>query len=354
MRPPRGGGWRGADGAGDVGDQVDDAASARPRLANPYDLSTWTRSAAETDEPGAPAARSARTPRRGTSSASATPLPLHEMIEDPAQTPAPAPRPAADPASRPSADPALRRAADPASRPPARSTMRAAPVGRELRTDRDLREARAAWRDRVVDTGPGGPVGEEDDRRPGPPPEELVDPPELARQDDPFELARRTVNRSRAAARDRGLFPISAKTQARRDVRDRSGRSPGYSGARPDPRDPQGVERVLRRVLSDLGWNEGMSTGRVLEEWDEIVGERVAAHCRPVSFEEGVLVVSASSSAWASQLRMLTPQIVTSIEKHVGAHVVSEMRVTGPAAAERSWKRGRRTVTWRGPRDTYG
>ena len=182
---------------------------------------------------------------------------------------------------------------------------------------------------------------------------ELFDPVDLPTPDDPFELARRTINRSRAAARDRGLFPISAKTQAR-DVRDRSRGAPGYSGARPDPRDPQGIELILRRVLSDLGWNAGMSSGRVLEEWDEIVGERLATHCRPVSFEDGVLVVSASSSAWAAQLRLLTPQLVTTIEEHVGSHVVSELKVTGPAAAERSWKKGRRTVTWRGPRDTYG
>ena len=97
-----------------------------------------------------------------------------------------------------------------------------------------------------------------------------------------------------------------------------------------------------------------MNTGRVLEEWDQIVGEKVAAHCRPVSFEGGVLVVSASSSAWAAQMRAITPQLITTIEEHVGAHVISELTVTGPAAAQRSWKKGRRTVTWRGPRDTYG
>lgn len=178
------------------------------------------------------------------------------------------------------------------------------------------------------------------------------DPPELPRGlVDPFELARRTVNQSRAAARDRGLFPISAKTQAR-DLRDRSTSAPGYSGARPDPRDPQGIQSVLRRVLGSLGWEEGMNSGRVLEEWDAIVGEEISAHCRPVSLDAGVLVVSASSSAWASQLRMLAPQLITRIHEHVGASVVSELSVAGPAA--QSWKKGRRTVTWRGPRDTYG
>src|SRR5699024_10378034 len=101
--------------------------------------------------------------------------------------------------------------------------------------------------------GPGRPPGDPDDRGDDRGQEvEVFDPVDLPTPDDPFELARRTVNRSRAAARDRGLFPISAKTQAR-DVRDRSRGAPGYSGARPDPRDPQGIALIMRRVLSDLG-----------------------------------------------------------------------------------------------------
>ena len=177
-------------------------------------------------------------------------------------------------------------------------------------------EAQSAEQDQCADTaaasqtGPGhartqmGPashstgdaVQADDDTSQDPP-----DPPELPRADDPFELARRTVNRSRAAARDRGLFPISAKTQQRaHDLRDRSLSAPGFSGARPDPRDPQSIAGVMRRVLGDLGWTEGMNAGRVLEEWDEIVGPSVAEHCRPVSLDAGVLVVSASSSAWGA------------------------------------------------------
>ncbi|MGP9845820.1 DUF721 domain-containing protein [Brachybacterium sp. 107] len=265
----------------------------RQRLANPYDLSTWRTPPHDPD------------PQVGTGAAREEPTVRQE----------------------PTAREELPRGAD-SGRGHAGAASRPSTVTGRRPASTDLR-------------------GEADD------PGEAYDPPELPTPPDPFELARRTVNRSRAAARDRGLFPISAKTQAR-DVRDRSGSSPGYSGSRPDPRDPQGIESVLRKVLGNLGWNAGMNAGRVLEEWDDIVGEKVSAHCRPVSLEDGVLVISASSSAWASQLRMLTPRLITTIEEHVGSHVVAELRVTGPAAAERTWKKGRRTVTWRGPRDTYG
>ncbi|MBB5832967.1 DUF721 domain-containing protein [Brachybacterium aquaticum] len=288
----RGGAGRAGQGGAAAGGSGRAAGPARPRLANPYDLGTWRGAGAAGPGEAGPADGTAQ---------------LGAAAGVPGDVPA-------DAAPRVEA-----------------------PVGR--------RAPRVALPAEPGD-GAAPALGPEPDQ-------ELYDPPDLPTPADPFELARRTVNRSRAAARDRGLFPISAKTQAR-DLRDRSDRAPGYSGSRPDPRDPQGIQSVLKKVLGNLGWMEGMSTGRVLDEWDEIVGERIATHCRPVSFEDGVLVVSASSSAWAAQLRMLTPQLITTIEEHVGSHVVSELKVTGPAAAERSWKKGRRTVTWRGPRDTYG
>src|SRR5699024_6917524 len=143
-------------------------------------------------------------------------------------------------------------------------------------------------------------LGEDADHQPE---AELVDPDDLPTPDAPHGLGRRPINPARAAAPDRGLSPRTAKTQAL-DMTHRSRGTPGYSGARPAPRDPQGIGLILRRVLSDVGWNAGMNSGRVLAEWDEIGGERLATHCRPVSFEAGVLVVSASSSAWAAQLRL--------------------------------------------------
>lgn len=168
----------------------------------------------------------------------------------------------------------------------------------------------------------------------------------------PDEYARRALNHAKAAAKRMGYKPRSRVGRGRFDLRDTTGVKDGYSGARPDARDPQGFGSVLARVLGDLGWEDGMSQGQVLADWKSIVGETIAQHCTVVSFENGVLVLAADSSAWAAQLRMLTPQLITKIHDYVGRAVVSELTVTGPQGA--NWKKGRRSVTWRGPRDTYG
>lgn len=87
--------------------------------------------------------------------------------------------------------------------------------------------------------------------------------------------------------------------------------------------------------------------------WGDIVGSDIAAHAQPVSFEQGVLVVRAESTAWATQLRWLEATLVAGLEQAVGAGVVTELRIVGPSAP--SWKRGPRSARdGRGPRDTYG
>lgn len=168
----------------------------------------------------------------------------------------------------------------------------------------------------------------------------------------PDEYARRALNHARATAKRYGYKPRRGTSRGRFSTRDATTLKGGFSGARPDARDPQGFKTVLARVLGDLGWEDGMSQGQVLADWEQIVGPQIAQHCEVASFEDGQLVVAADSSVWASQLRMLTPQLITTIHEYVGRQIVTELKVTGPQGV--SWVKGKRTVKWRGPRDTYG
>jgi predicted nucleic acid-binding Zn ribbon protein len=83
-----------------------------------------------------------------------------------------------------------------------------------------------------------------------------------------------------------------------------------------------------------------------------VVGEQIAAHASPTSLNDGVLTVSAESTAWATQLRLMAPTILGKLHAQVGGNVVTRLRVVGPTAP--SWKKGPRSVRGRGPRDTYG
>ncbi|HET9304270.1 MAG TPA: DciA family protein, partial [Propionibacteriaceae bacterium] len=78
-----------------------------------------------------------------------------------------------------------------------------------------------------------------------------------------------------------------------------------------------------------------------------------AAHSQPEGYADTVLTVRADSTAWATQLRYLAPQLVAMLNDQLGDCTVSRIKVLGPDAP--SWKKGRRAVRdGRGPRDTYG
>ncbi|MGB7818233.1 MAG: DciA family protein, partial [Ornithinibacter sp.] len=118
-------------------------------------------------------------------------------------------------------------------------------------------------------------------------------------------------------------------------------------------RDPQLLGDQLDRFVADRGWAVDVAVGAVIGRWPQIVGPEIASHCSPVEFRDGVLTVRADSSAWATQLRLLSSSLLARLAADVGEDTVAEIKVVGPSAP--SWSRGsRRVQDGRGPRDTYG
>ncbi|MFJ4108334.1 DUF721 domain-containing protein [Oerskovia enterophila] len=189
---------------------------------------------------------------------------------------------------------------------------------------------------------PEGELGHEDDepaRPAGLPVGEVVD------LTPPAQVAREALNRARAAARAKGIRPGQPSRRILADP-------PPSSGARPGGRDPQTFGAVVQRLLHERGWVQDVSVGGVIGRWREVVGDQVADHCMPETFEDKVLVVRADSTAWATQVKLLTPRLLERLAQEVGEGVVETVTVLGPAGP--SFRRGPKTVRGRGPRDTYG
>ena len=172
-----------------------------------------------------------------------------------------------------------------------------------------------------------------------------VDAPHEA---DGLDLARQ-IARSLAAA------PGVRKPPSRRTPDPSSRRRKGgrVSGARPDDRDPQLLDSTVERLVSDRGWGVDLKVHAVFGRWADLVGEEIAAHSTPEAFADGRLVVRTDSTAWATQLRLLAPQVLRRLNEDLGDGTVTFVEVAGPRAP--SWKHGRLSARdGRGPRDTYG
>ncbi len=110
----------------------------------------------------------------------------------------------------------------------------------------------------------------------------------------------------------------------------------------------------LRDLLADRDWTNPARVAAVTARWAEVVGEQIAAHVTPESFdpEAGRLVLRADSTTWASAIRPQLPTVAARLAEEVGADVVRHLSVLAPTAP--SWRHGPRSVPGRGPRDTYG
>ena len=158
----------------------------------------------------------------------------------------------------------------------------------------------------------------------------------------PSDVARAALDAARAAA--------AARPQPTR--RRIAGPRRTWRGAHPGADDPQPLGRLVDSLVTDQDWSQHTKVGSVFGRWNALVGDDIAAHCAPRSLTEGVLLIEAESTAWATQLTLMAPSILAKLRASVGGDVVSRLRVVGPTAP--SWKKGPRSVRGRGPRDTYG
>ena len=90
---------------------------------------------------------------------------------------------------------------------------------------------------------------------------------------------------------------------------------------------------MARDVARNRGWSGRVAEGAVFGRWPAVVGEQIAAHATPTSLNEGVLTVSAESTAWATQLRMVQAQLLAKIAAAVGDGVVTSLKIVGPVGA---------------------
>lgn len=165
------------------------------------------------------------------------------------------------------------------------------------------------------------------------------------------DLARQALAAARAKAEARGVEPGRRKRVKASELNQNSRRR-RWSGPGSDARDPQPLGRLMSRLAAERGWSEKLTDSKVFGQWAVLVGEEVAEHAQPVALKDGELTVRATSTAWATQLRLLQGQLLSRIAASVGHGVVKRMRIHGPTAP--SWRRGPRHISGRGPRDTYG
>lgn len=88
----------------------------------------------------------------------------------------------------------------------------------------------------------------------------------------------------------------------------------------------------LARLAASLGAPAPRVLSAVFARWEAIVGPDIAAHARPLTLRDGVLVIGVEQPAWATQLNYLKADLLRRIGEATGSSEVTEVRVrvSGP------------------------
>jgi predicted nucleic acid-binding Zn ribbon protein len=117
-------------------------------------------------------------------------------------------------------------------------------------------------------------------------------------------------------------------------------------------RDPVTAMSTLDSLIENFRWTGEMAEADLHVRWSEVVGADTAANSMPEDIVNGTLTIRCSSTAWATQLRLMSPQLLEIINERYAGLAIDTIKTLGPDAP--SWKKGPRSVPGRGPRDTYG
>ncbi|GAA4477659.1 DciA family protein [Enteractinococcus fodinae] len=144
-------------------------------------------------------------------------------------------------------------------------------------------------------------------------------------EEDHIDAAAAALQRVRLAAAEAGYRPGMAGQFHRRSKKPRPKTEDYVRSVGPQP-----LGDVFSKFIAQRGWKEPVAVGSVLADWASVVGPQIAENAKVETFENAKLVLRASSTAWATQLRLLTPQLMHKFDEVLGPGVITKLEIKGP------------------------
>ena len=126
----------------------------------------------------------------------------------------------------------------------------------------------------------------------------------------------------------RALLASARRHSHRFRKEDSSGRRENLENDETQSVGPQLINESLSELIADQGWGEHLKIGDLFARWDEIVGAEIAQNAKPMRLTDGKLLIEARSTAWATQLRLMSDDLKGRIAAE--GLELAEIEVVGP------------------------
>jgi predicted nucleic acid-binding Zn ribbon protein len=90
---------------------------------------------------------------------------------------------------------------------------------------------------------------------------------------------------------------------------------------------PAPISAAIAQFLDQSGLRARVDQASVVPEWPSLVGAQISAVTEPLSItSDGVLFVAVRTHAWMSELSLLEPELLASINGRPGRPAVKKIR----------------------------
>ena len=89
--------------------------------------------------------------------------------------------------------------------------------------------------------------------------------------------------------------------------------------------DAESIGSLIRKFLRQEGLETPLNEKRLIDAWAEVMGTTIASMSKALYIKNQVLFVEVTSAPLRQQLMMGRAQLVTKLNQHVGAQVISNI-----------------------------
>ena len=85
------------------------------------------------------------------------------------------------------------------------------------------------------------------------------------------------------------------------------------------------VDGVIMQYLREFGLETPLNEHRLIQAWDTVLGPAVSKYTKELSIYNQVLFVTVSSAAIRNELMMRRTELVSRLNSHLGAQVITQI-----------------------------
>ncbi len=88
------------------------------------------------------------------------------------------------------------------------------------------------------------------------------------------------------------------------------------------------LSELIPQLLHNLKLEEPLHGWKAVQEWPQVVGERLARRTRAVRYREGKLWVEVEGSVWMQELSLLKPELMHRLGRHLAGPWIKDLVFT--------------------------